>query len=69
MSRSAALRFAVTGFVVLAVLHLDFWRPQSPRLLFGWLPEELAYRIVYIVVAWIYMLWICDRVWREEDAD
>ncbi len=69
MTRSVALRIAAAGFLVLVVLHLDFWRPQSPRLLFGWLPEELGYRIVYIVLAWIYVLWICDRVWREEDAD
>ena len=69
MSRSVASRIAAAGFLVLVVLHFDFWRPQTPRLLFDWLPEELAYRIAYILVAWIYILWICERVWREEDAD
>ena len=61
-------RIAAAGFLVLVLLHFDFWRPQSARLLFGWLPEELAYRIVYIVLAWIYVVWICGWVWREEDA-
>ena len=69
MSRSVAFRIAAAGFLVLVVLHLDFWRPQSAHLLLGWLPEELAYRIAYIVLAWIYILWICHRVWREEGAD
>ena len=67
MTRSLVLRVAVVGFVVLVLLHLDFWRPQRARLLFGWLPEELAYRVAFIVLAWCYMLWICARVWREED--
>ena len=62
-------RIAAVGFVVLVVLHLDFWRPQSGQLLLGWLPVELAYRIAYVILAWIYMLWICSRVWPEEDAD
>ncbi len=69
MQRTTTLRIAATGFLVLVVLHLDFWRPQSPRLLLGWLPQELAYRIAFIVLAWIYILWVCGWVWREEDAD
>ena len=69
MSRPVALRIAAAGFLVLVLLHFDFWRPQSPRLLLGWLPEELAYRIAFIVLAWIYILWICQWIWREEDAD
>ena len=69
MSRALAYRIAAVGFLVLVVLHFDFWRPQSARLLFGWLPQELAYRIAYIGLAWIYVVWICRWVWREEDAD
>ena len=69
MSPSVAHRIAAVGFLVLVVLHFDFWRPQSARLLFGWLPQELAYRIAYIGLAWIYVVWICRWVWREEDAD
>ena len=69
MQRTTTLRIAAAGFLVLVLLHLDFWRPQRPRLLLGWLPEELAYRIAFIVLAWIYILWICQWIWREEDAD
>ena len=65
----SAGRLAAIGFVLLVVLHLDFWRPEGPLLLFGWLPSELAYRAVYVVLAWIYIVWICAAVWRTEDAD
>ena len=57
---------AVFGFLLLVALHLDFWRPQRLVFHLGWLPEELAYRIVYLLLAWLYMLWICGLVWREE---
>lgn len=66
MSRRTTTWIAICGFVVLIVLHLDFWRPQRDTLLFGWLPEELAYRLAYCVLAWFYILFVCARVWREE---
>ncbi len=59
----AANRIATVGFVLLALLHLDFWRPQRAELLFGWLPEELAYRVAYILLAWCYILWVCRFLW------
>ena len=65
MSRSTARRISTIGFVALVLLHLDFWRPQRSRLLFGWLPEELAYRVGFILLAWLFMLFVCSRVWRE----
>jgi hypothetical protein len=66
MSRRAPSRIAACAFVVLALLHLDFWRPQRAELLFGWLPEELAYRLAYCALAWSFMLFVCSKVWREE---
>ncbi len=56
--------------LVLTLLHLDFWRPQRPRLIGGWIPEELAWRVIWMLLAWGYMLFVCSRVWRiDEPAD
>ena len=55
---------AIGVFLILVVLHLAF-RPGA-RLLFGWLPAELAWRIAYCVLAWGFLVWISLRVWREE---
>jgi uncharacterized membrane protein len=52
------------GAVVMTLLHLDFWRPQSDTLMLGWVPEELLYRILYIFLAWVYVLWVC--AWLPE---
>ena len=34
----------------------------------GWLPTELAYRIAWMVLAWLYLLYFTARVWRDEEA-
>jgi len=55
------------GLLVLLVGHLDFWRPRSSAIHFGWMPSELAYRLVWMLLAWLY-LWIFTRfVWRREE--
>lgn len=67
-SRSPLLAvLAWGGALLLLVLHLDFWREDRARIFFGWLPEELAYRLAWMLLGWIYLLWFCARVWREED--
>jgi hypothetical protein len=53
--------------VVLLVLHVDFWRPQRPLLYFGWLPEELAYRLLWMVAAAAYLFFFTARVWRGDE--
>jgi hypothetical protein len=54
------------GFLVLLALHLDFWRPQRVRLWAGWLPEELAWRLGWMALAWAYLLFVCSRDARAE---
>ncbi|MEQ9321125.1 MAG: hypothetical protein RIF41_18320 [Polyangiaceae bacterium] len=56
---------AWVGGLSLLALHLDFWRPQRAVLYAGWLPEELLYRIVWLGLAWLYMLYFTSRVWRS----
>ena len=58
---------AGAGLVVMLVLHVDFWRPQSATLYAGWIPAEIAYRLVGFLLAWLYLLFFCARIWREED--
>ena len=53
-------------FVLLALGHLDFWRPQRVVLYFGWVPEELLYRLVWMFLAWLYLLYVCRYHWRGE---
>ena len=57
---------AWAGFFLLLVLHLDFWRPQRAVLYFGWLPEEMAWRLLWMIGAWLYLIFFTAKVWREE---
>lgn len=63
-SRIAAI--AWVGGLVLLALHVDFWRPQRPVLWLGWLPEELVYRLAWMVLAWLFLTFFIRFVWRGE---
>ena len=54
------------GFLLLIGLHLDFWREQRPVLYFGWIPEDMAYRLAWMVLAWLYLMYFTRYVWRED---
>jgi hypothetical protein len=58
---------AWAGVALLLVLHLDFWRPRRPLLYFGWLPEELAYRLLWMIAASAYLFFFTARIWRDEE--
>ncbi len=58
---------ALLWCLALVVLHLDFWRPVRDVRYFGWLPEELAYRLVWMLLATGFMWYVCAVVWREEE--
>lgn len=57
---------AVVGFVALLALHFDLWRPLPAGPYFGWMPEELLFRLLWMGLAWLYLLWFTATVWREE---
>jgi len=65
-SRSEVVLAIVLALALLA-LHLDFWRAGRPVIHFGWIPEELLWRLAWMGLAWLYLLWFCARVWREEE--
>jgi hypothetical protein len=46
--------------IALLVLHFDFWRESRPRLVLGWLPEELAWRLCWMALA-LALLWYWTR--------
>lgn len=53
------------GFAILVALHLDVFGSPGAELRLGWLPDELAYRLVWILLAWGYLLFLCTRLWPE----
>jgi len=60
------IALAWLGFIVLMVLHIDFWRTASDTLYFGWMPETMAYRVAWIIGSWVYLMFFCARIWRRE---
>ena len=55
---------AALGLLGLLFLHIDFWRVRRPRVYMDWMPEELVYRLVWVALAWLYLLYVCRFVWR-----
>lgn len=57
------------GAIALLALHLDAWRPQRNVTYLGVVPEELAWRLGWMVLATAYLVFFCRCVWRDgEDA-
>jgi len=63
------LAIAWAGFLVLLALHLDFWRPQRAVLWFGWVPEELLWRLAWMALAWVYLIFVTSFLWRDDPED
>ena len=68
MNRRTSVVIAWIGFGVLLVLHLDFWREQRVAVHLGWMPEELTYRLLWILLAWVYLLFVCSFVWKRGEG-
>ncbi len=58
---------AWAGLILLLVLHLNVWHPRGGEFYFGWMPEELAFRVLWMALAWVYLVFFTLRVWREDD--
>lgn len=56
------------GALGLLVLHCDFWRPQRPVLHLEAIPEELLYRLGWMVLAMAYLQFFCSRIWRDREG-
>ena len=68
MRRRTTHALALLGAAALLALHLDTWRPQRAHLWFGWMPEELAWRLAWMAAAALYLVWFCSAVWRDDRA-
>jgi len=57
------------GFVlILILLHADFFNHgASPPPLFGWLPVDLAYHILWVIAAGLLVFYFTHFVWRDPD--
>ena len=58
---------ATAGFLLLMLLHLDFWSGGWAGLDWGWVPGELVYRLSWIGAAWLYLIFFCRVIWRDGD--
>ncbi|MEM9381313.1 MAG: hypothetical protein AAGB93_15275 [Planctomycetota bacterium] len=68
MVRRTQLLLAWTGGLALTALHLAPGFEPRARLVLGVLPEELAYRLGWMALAFAYLVWFTAVVWREEDG-
>jgi hypothetical protein len=67
--RSVSRWVGWVGFLALLALHLDFWRPQRAVLYFGWVPEELLWRLGWMLLAWVYLLFVTSFLWGDDPED
>ena len=61
-----------TIFIVLAVLHQDFWNWDNANIVLGFLPATLAYHACYSLVAALFWFMVIKFAWPtalEEWAD
>lgn len=56
----------ILGLLLLG-LHFDFWRARDVSIWFGWLPGELLYRLAWMLLVWLYLLFFCSWIWRDQD--
>lgn len=68
MRRRAAQRLSLLCLAGLVATHLDAWRLQRDVVWFGWLPEELAWRLAWMLAAWAFVAWFTHAVWARESS-
>tara|TARA_Y100000310_G_C20025011_1_gene509182 strand:+ start:283 stop:495 length:213 start_codon:yes stop_codon:yes gene_type:complete len=68
MTRKQHKTFFWTAVVILSILHVDFFNHgiEDP-LLFGWLPIDLAYHFLWVVVAAALVFYFAHFIWRAPD--
>ena len=69
MSRRTHVALSLAWALLLLVTHLDFWRPQRATLWFGWLPEELLWRLAWMAAAFLFVVHFTARVWGDPEEE
>jgi hypothetical protein len=70
MKRTSLVFLSV--FVLLAILHQDFWNWDNASLVFGFMPMGLAYHALYTLVAtafWVVVIMVAWPTKLEEWAE
>ncbi len=56
----------ITIFIVLAILHQDFWNWSNGNLVFGIMPVALAYHAAYSLIAALFWTLVMKFSWPTE---
>jgi hypothetical protein len=56
---------SILAFVVLFILHHDFWNWGDTTMIFGFLPVGLAYHAGYSVVVGLFWHLVCRFAWPD----
>lgn len=56
----------IIGFIILAILHQDFWNWNDSSLVFGFLPKGLAYHAGYSIVAALFWASVVFFAWPTQ---
>lgn len=59
-------KIAIAVFVVLVVLHHDFWNWDNKNLWFGFIPAGLAYHALFSVAAAVFWVLVNRYAWPHE---
>ena len=63
------LGIIIIVFLVLAVLHQDFWNWDKKDLVFGFMPIGLAYHALYSIVAATFWALVVIFAWPKKLED
>lgn len=69
MSHRTHVAISVAWALGLLATHLDFWRPQRAVLWWGWLPEELFWRLGWMALAFLFVVHFTRCVWTAPEED
>lgn len=70
MSAAAHHRLFAVLAAALIVLHVDTWNAGPGGLVFGWLPWDLAYHLLWMALATLLVFYMTSRaIWPEDQDD
>jgi hypothetical protein len=70
VSARAHLRLFSALTVALVVLHVDVWNAGAGGLVFGWLPVDVAYHLVWMAAATGLVFYMTSAaIWPEGQDD
>ena len=56
----------ISAFILMAILHQDFWNWDNGSLVFGFLPVGLAYHAGYSIAAVIFWSLVIKFAWPTD---